>query len=84
MVGASANMRVYMEIFSNDDDCTVEQLKIFLHNSEYVVDSLRMRLKKLTGCNDFGNVDGMNGSCVECFYDNRELFNKCWNFRFDK
>ena len=63
---------------------TKEQIIIFLHNSEDQVDSLRERLYKLTGCYDFGNVDGMNGSCVECYYDNRELFEKCWNFKFDK
>ena len=63
---------------------TKEQLIIFLHNSEYTVDNLRDRLYRLTGCGDFGNVDGTVGTCVECFYDNPELFNKCWEFQHKK
>ena len=61
-----------------------EQLYIFLNNDEYIINSLRERLYKLTGCHDFGNVDGMNGTCIDCFYNNRPLFDKCWNFKFDK
>ena len=61
-----------------------EQLYIFLNNDEYIINSLRERLYKLTGCHDFGNVDGMNGTCIDCFYTNRPLFDKCWNFKFDK
>lgn len=61
-----------------------EQLIIFLHNSEYTIDNLRKRLEVLTGCVDFGNVDGMNGACVECSHENKELFDKCWNFKFPK
>ena len=63
---------------------TVEQLKIFLHNQEYEIESLRNRLYRLTGCNNFGNLDGMDGSCVECFYNDRKLFDKCWEFKFSK
>ena len=61
-----------------------EQIIIFLNNAEYHIKSLQQRLYKLTGCSEFGNVDGMNGSCVECFYENRELFDKCEKFKFDK
>ena len=39
---------------------------------------------KITGCREFGNLDGMNGACVECSYNEKELFERCWNFRFDK
>lgn len=63
---------------------TKEQLIIFLRNSQYTIDNLRKRLKTLTGCGDFGNVDGTVGSCVECSYDNPELFEKCWKFKYPK
>ena len=52
---------------------TKEQIIIFLHNTEYELESLRKRMEKLTGCREFGAVDGMNGNCVECFYDNKKL-----------
>ena len=61
-----------------------EQIIIFLHNAELQIESLRNRLEKLTGCREFGNIDGMNGSCVDCSYENKELFNKCWNFRWNE
>ena len=61
-----------------------EQLYIFIMNDEYVISNLRKYLKKLTGCGNFGNVDGMDGSCIECSNNNKDLFCKCWNFKFDK
>ena len=61
-----------------------EQLNIFLRNNKYTEDLLRERLKKLTGCTNFGGIDGMDGACVECFYTNRALFDKCEKFKFDK
>jgi len=30
-------------------------------------------------CSQFGNMDGMNGSCHYCKEDNQELFQACWN-----
>ena len=42
------------------------------------------RLDKLTGCNDFGLCDATNGACVTCGYEQPELYERCWNFRFDK
>lgn len=62
----------------------IEELKIQLHNDDYIIASLRKRMKQLTGCPNFGMVDGMNGACVECFYEDRELFDKCEKFKFDK
>ena len=56
----------------------------WLLNSEYQRLTLNRRLEKLTGCSEFGSVDGMNGSCIDCFYEDRPLFDKCWNFKFDK
>lgn len=33
-------------------------------------------------CIQFGNLDGMNGSCHYCKENNRELFQACWNEKF--
>ena len=77
--------RNYMS--TNDEfleEQTKEQIIIFLHNTEYELESLRKRMEKLTGCREFGAVDGMNGNCIECFYDNKKLFEKCEKFKFDK
>lgn len=38
------------------------------------------KLFLLTGCPYFGDMDGMNGSCVDCSIDNEELWNRCRNF----
>ena len=58
-----------------------EQLIIFLHNAELHIEDLRNRLFKLTGCKEFGRVDGVDGSCIDCLHENIKLFNKCWNFK---
>ena len=63
---------------------TKEQIIIFLHNTELQLESLRNRMYKITGCREFGNLDGMNGACVECSYNEKELFDRCWNFHFSK
>ena len=75
-----------MKYTDNDflNEQTKEQIIIFLHNTEWQLEHLRERMYKLTGCREFGNLDGMNGACVECFYEERELFDRCWNFKFDK
>ena len=65
-------------------DQTKEQIIIFLHNTEQELESLRKRMEKLTGCREFGAVDGMNGNCIECFYNDRKLFEKCEQFKFNK
>ena len=66
------------------EEQTKEQIIIFLHNTEYELESLRKRMGKLTGCREFGALDGMNGTCIECFYNNKKLFEKCEAFKFDK
>lgn len=63
---------------------TKEQLIIFFHNTELQLENLRDRMYKLTGCREFGALDGMNGNCVECFYNDRKLFEKCEQFKFNK
>ena len=63
---------------------TKEQLIIFFHNTELQLESLRDRMYKLTGCREFGALDGMNGNCIECFYNDRKLFEKCEQFKFNK
>ena len=75
-------MKYIDDTFLNEQ--TKEQIIIFLHNTESQLEHLRERMYKLTGCREFGNLDGMNGACCECFYNERDLFNKCWNFKFDK
>ena len=63
---------------------TKEQLIIFIHNDEAVIENLRERLRRLTGCGDFGNEDGTVGTCVMCSYNDPELFERCWEFQYKK
>ena len=57
------------------------QLEIMVRNRGYINELLRDRLFLITGCRDFGGQDGTNGSCVECFYHNPELHNRCCLFQ---
>jgi hypothetical protein len=68
-----------------------EQLIIFCKNNDYLEETLRDRLFLLSGCGNFGYPDGTDGACVDCFYNNRELFRRCeyfagayHNYRKDK
>lgn len=83
MVGASANKGEFMtkEKLMKESK---EQIIIYLLNSEKTRIQLHRRLEKLTGCSEFGLCDGTVGFCVECSYEQPELFDKCWNFKFDK
>lgn len=63
---------------------TKEQLIIFVQNDEAVIENLRDRLRKLTGCGDFGNSDGTVGTCVMCSYNDPDLFERCWDFQHKK
>lgn len=58
-----------------------EQLQIFVTNLEYQNELLRDKLSLLTGCRGFGNADGMDGSCVECFYTTPEHHKRCVLFQ---
>jgi hypothetical protein len=57
-----------------------EQLIIFLNNQEYKEEILREKLFMLSGCRNFGGPDGMNGTCIECFHENRSLHDRCYYF----
>lgn len=58
-----------------------KQLIIFYKNQEYENQRLRDKIALLTGCAGFGDCDGMNGSCVECSYDNPITFQRCHLFQ---
>lgn len=58
-----------------------EQLEIFVLNGDAIEDDLRNRLFLLSGCGNFGGQDGTDGSCVECFYNDRELYERCCLFQ---
>ena len=34
-----------------------------------------------TKCKFFGSFDAMDGGCDYCYYDNRELFDKCVEYK---
>ena len=57
------------------------QLIIFLNNKDLIENSLRERLELLSGCPCFGEQDGTNGACVECYYNNRILNERCCVFQ---
>ncbi len=59
---------------------THEQLEIFVMNSDHAEARLRKKLFLLSGCGDFGNHDGMSGSCVDCCCNDRNLFDRCCAF----
>lgn len=62
---------------------TKDTLIIWLLNSECQRLRMGIVLDKLTGCSQFGECDGTNGCCVECSYEQPELWQKCHDFRFD-
>lgn len=61
-----------------------EQLIIFLKNQDLTIKRLENTLYEVTGCKHFGEIDGTNGACVDCYYDNLDLFRKCEKFNFRK
>lgn len=58
-----------------------EQLEIIVSNTEMTEKDLRNRLFLLAGCHNFGGQDGMNGSCVDCYYGNPNLHQRCSLFQ---
>ena len=58
-----------------------EQLIIFYKNQEYEIERLRDKLMLLTGCSCLGDSDGTNGGCIECYYENINLNQRCEAFQ---
>ena len=58
-----------------------EQLIIFYKNNDYEIQRLRDKVALLTGCSGFGDCDGTNGGCIECYYDNPHLHQRCHLFQ---
>ena len=58
-----------------------EQLIVFLKNHELIENNLRDKLELLSGCSYFGDQDGTDGACVNCYYDNHALHTRCCLFQ---
>lgn len=71
-------------LMSINDYFSHAELLLQVKNYEYALDNLRGRLYKLTGCRNFGGCDGMNGSCHYCLEERKELFDRCWEFKYGK
>lgn len=63
-----------------NENYSKEDLLIFLKNDKARIGKLRIKLELLTGCYKFGDIDGTDGSCVECSYNNPTLWNRCASF----
>jgi len=63
------------------EDYSKEQLLIFLRNKDLIIEKLRWKLELLTGCVAFGDSDGTDGGCVECYYNNLSQWTRCEAFR---
>lgn len=59
-----------------------KQLEIFCKNKDLTEERDKNKIFLLTGCRTFGDTDGMNGSCVECYYDTPTQFKRCEFFKF--
>ena len=64
-----------------DKKPSYEQLEIFYNNSKLCEKLLRERLFVIGGCYDFGGEDPMVGSCIDCYYNEPDLFEKCRAFQ---
>ena len=62
------------------EDYSKEQLLIFLHNNDLIIEKLRWKLELLTGCAAFGDSDGTDGGCINCYYDNQTQWSRCQAF----
>ena len=59
---------------------TKNALIVIAKNMSYQNERNEEKLKLLTGCAGFGDCDPMNGSCVECSYNNEAQWTKCREF----
>lgn len=57
-----------------------EQLVVFVANQQYTDELNADKLLLLTGCSKFGDIDGMDGVCVDCYYNDRILNERCHLF----
>ena len=64
----------------NEKEMHYNDLIIRLNNTELENEILREKLYLLTGCRGYGSIDGMNGACIECYYEDKELNDRCMNF----
>lgn len=62
------------------EDYPKEQLLIFLRNQDLIIEELHWKLELLTGCAIFGNSDGTDGGCIDCYYDNQAQWSRCQAF----
>lgn len=60
----------------NIDEKTIE-----IHNLRLINERLMEKLYLVTGCKEFGDLDGMEGTCVYCCELNPQLFYRCELFR---
>lgn len=59
-----------------------KQLEIFCHNKDLIEERDKNKIFLLAGCPCFGDLDGMDGSCVDCSEENPNLFDRCHFFKF--
>jgi hypothetical protein len=62
------------------EDYSKEQLLIFLRNNDLIIKELHWKLELLTGCATFGDSDGTDGGCIDCYYDNQAQWSRCQAF----
>lgn len=60
-----------------------EQLINMLLNFDNIFADFIKKMEKITGCACFGDCDAFEGTCIYCFQDNQELYNKCQQFHKD-
>ena len=60
---------------------TREQLEVMVYNGELIIGEYGHKLGLLTGCEFFGDADGMDGECYDCSLNNPQLHNRCLIFR---
>ena len=59
-----------------------EQLEIFCHNKNLEIERAERKLLLLTGCSCFGDLDGMDGTCVWCSEKDSRMWERCHIFKY--
>ena len=65
----------------NFEKMTRNELVVIAKNMSYQNERNEEKLKLLTGCAGFGDADPMDGSCVDCSYNDEAQWIKCEEFR---